>query len=68
MRIAEAAEIVLRDAAGPMHARDIAEAIAEKNLFSFKTKDKGSVVSKALQKNDKFKKTTAGTFQLQARS
>lgn len=68
MRIAEAAEIVLRDAAGPMHARDIALAIEEKNLFSFKTKDRASVVSKALRKNDKFEKTIAGTFQLRARS
>lgn len=68
MRIAEAAEIVLKDAAVPMHARDIAAAIAEKNLFSFKTKDTASVVSKALRQNDKFKKTAAGSFQLQNRS
>jgi len=51
-----------------MHARDIALAIEEKNLFSFKTKDRASVVSKALRKNDKFEKTIAGTFQLRARS
>lgn len=67
MRIAEAAEIVLKDAADPMHVRDIAIAIADRKLFQFKAKDAASVVSKALRKNDKFKKTVAGTFQLQNR-
>ncbi len=64
MRIAEAAEIVLKDSAAPMHARDIAAAIAEKNLFEFKTKDTASVVSKALRQSEKFKKSGPGMFEL----
>lgn len=64
MRIAEAAEIVLKDASAPMHARDIAAAIAEKKLFAFKTDDIASVVSKALRKSEKFNKTGAGLFTL----
>ena len=64
MRIAEAAEIVLKDAHGPMHSRDIAAAIVDKNLFEFKTNDTTSVVSNALRQNDRFKKTAPGTFEL----
>ncbi len=64
MRIAEAAEIVLREASKPMHARDIAAQIATKNLFEFKTKDAVSVVSKALRQNEKFKKSGPGVFEL----
>ena len=67
MRIAEAAEIVLKDAAGPMQAGEIAAAITERKLFQFNTKDTASVVSKALRQSDKFEKTAAGTFQLQNR-
>lgn len=64
MRIAQAAEIVLKDAPGPMHARDIAAAIVNKNLFEFKTADMTSVVSNALRQKEKFKKTGPGTFAL----
>jgi len=64
VKIAEAAEIVLRDAAAPMHARDIAAAIAAKKLFEFKTKDTASVVSKALRQNEKFKKSAPGLYEL----
>ena len=64
MRIAEAAEIVLKDSDAPMHARDIAAAIAEKKLFEFKTKDAVSVVSKALRQSEKFKKSSPGMFEL----
>jgi len=64
VRIAEAAEIVLKDAAEPMRARDIAAAIAERNLFQFKTNDTASMVAKALRHNERFTKTAAGTFQL----
>lgn len=66
MRIAEAAEIVLKDAAKPMHARDIAAVIAEKKLFVFKTEDITSVVSKALRQSEKFNKTGPGLFELRA--
>ena len=64
MRIAEAAEIVLKDTKAPMHARDIAAAIAEKKLFEFKTVDIVSVVSKALRQSEKFNKTGPGLFEL----
>lgn len=64
MRIAEAAEIVLKESAGPMHARDMAVAIAEKNFFEFKTKDAVSVVSKELRQSEKFKKSGPGMFEL----
>lgn len=66
MRIAEAAEIILKESAAPMHARDIAAAIAAKKLFAFKTKDTASVVSKALRQNEKFKKSGPGVFELRA--
>ena len=64
MRIAEAAEIVLKGSAAPMYARDIAAAIAEKKLFEFKIKDAVSVVSKALRQSEKFKKFGPGVFEL----
>lgn len=64
MRIAQAAEIVLKDAPGPMHARDIAAAIASKNLFEFKTADTTSVVSNALSQHKKFKRIGPATFAL----
>lgn len=64
MKIAEAAEIILKDVSTPMHARDIAAAIAAKKLFEFKTNDTVSVVSKALRQSDRFKKTGPGVFEL----
>lgn len=64
MRIAEAAETVLRDASGPMHVRDIAIKIEANKLFEFRTTDKPSVVAKALRKSEKFVKTAPGTFGL----
>lgn len=64
MRIAEAAEIVLKDASKPMHARDIAAEIETKKLFEFKTRDAVSVVSKALRQSEKFKKSGPGVFEL----
>jgi hypothetical protein len=64
VRIAEAAEIVLKDAKGPMHARDIAIAMEAKKLFEFRTAEKASVVSKALTKSEKFAKTAPGMFAL----
>lgn len=64
MRIAEAAEIVMKEAAAPMHARDIAAVIAARKLFEFRTTDIASVVSKALRQSDKFRKTDSGLFEL----
>jgi hypothetical protein len=68
MRIAEAAEIVLKDARAPMHVRDIAVAIANRKLFEFRTADTASVVSKALSGNEKFKKVGPGTFAIAPQS
>lgn len=64
MRIAEAAEIVLRDASRPMHAREIAAEIQARKLYEFRTEDTVSVVSKALRQGEKFTKTAPGTFKL----
>jgi hypothetical protein len=64
VKIAEAAEVVLKNATSPMHARDIAAAIEEKKLFTFQTTDNVSVVSKALRKSEKFTKTGPSTFTL----
>lgn len=64
MRISEAAEIVLKSSARPMHARDISVAIEERKLFMFRTSDKVSVVSKALRQSEKFVKIAPGTFAL----
>lgn len=66
MRIAEAAEIVLKDASTSMHARDIAAAIVARKLFEFRTTDITSVVSKALRQSEKFTKIAPGLFQLRA--
>lgn len=64
MKIAEAAEAVMKDASGPMRARDIAAAIEQRKLFTFQTKDPTSVVGRALRKSEKFTRTDAGTFEL----
>lgn len=64
MRIAEAAEVVLKGAAEPMHVRDIATAIETQGLFSFRTVDRASVVSKALRKNERFVSVAPGRFTL----
>jgi hypothetical protein len=64
VRIAEAAEIVLKNAEAPMHARDIATAMEAKKLFEFRTTEKASVVSKALTKSEKFAKIAPGIFML----
>jgi len=64
VRIAEAAEIVLKESGCPMHAREIAAAIEEKKLFEFKTTDTAAVVSKALRHSDKFTKLSPGVFEL----
>jgi hypothetical protein len=64
VRIAEAAEIVLKDATAPMSAREIAAAIEARKLFTFRTTDIAGVLSKALRTSDKFKKTGPGLFAL----
>lgn len=64
MKIAEAAEIVLRDASKPMHAREIAAEIQSRQLYEFRTNDIVSVVSKALRQGEKFSKTAPGMFKL----
>ena len=68
MRIAEAAEVVLRDATAPMHVREIASAVETRKLFEFRAADKGSVVSKALKKGHKFVKVSPGVFSLRQAS
>lgn len=64
MRIAQAAEIVLREAARPMRVRDIASAIKARQIFEFRTADVTSVVSKALRNSDKFEQIAPGTYRL----
>ncbi len=66
MRIAQAAEIVLKESSGPMLARDIAAAIAARKLFEFKTADIASVVAKALRNSKKFNRAGGGLFELRA--
>lgn len=64
MRIAQAAEIVLKESVKPMRVREIASAIQEKQLFTFRTADVTSVVSKALRSSDKFEQVSPGTYKL----
>jgi hypothetical protein len=66
MTIAEAAETVLREANGPMHAREIHAQINSRQLFEFKAKDPISVISTVLRKGTQFEKTAPGTFNLRS--
>lgn len=66
MRIAEAAELVLKDASEPMHPREIAARIAANNHFVFKTADPTGVVSKALRKSETFERVGDGRFRLRS--
>ena len=64
MTIAEAAATVLREANGPLHAREIHAQINSRQLFEFKAKDPISVISTVLRKGAQFEKTAPGTFKL----
>jgi hypothetical protein len=73
MRIAEAAETVLKDLGRAVHVRELAEEISKRGLYEFKTKDPAGVIAKALRKhcegvagpgNATVKRSAAGTFEL----
>ena len=73
MTIAEAAEIVLKEAGRPMHAREIYEGITRRGLYKFNAQDPVAVVSQALRKKSTvpsksgkvvFVKTASSTFDL----
>lgn len=50
MRIAEAAEIVLKESAGPMHARDMAVAIAQAGEREMKIGERPATSSESVNK------------------
>lgn len=75
MRIADAAAEVLKAADRPLHVREVVQAIEDRNLYTFNTKDPAGVVSKALRKHSedapgadsnshRFRKSAPGTYTL----
>ena len=64
MTVGEAAELVLKESGGTLHARDIYASIQERQLYQFNTKDPISVVSSALRQRQQVTKTGPNTFTL----
>jgi HB1, ASXL, restriction endonuclease HTH domain len=65
MRIAEAAEIVLKESRRPLHVRELVQIIEQRGLFKFGAKNPESVVAHTLGKDpSRFVKIGASTFRI----
>lgn len=73
MTIAEAAQIVLRDAGGPMRVDEIYQEIVRRNLYAFGAKNPKSVLSQTIRERSTasskaeqvlFRMVSRGTYSL----
>lgn len=60
MRMADAAQSVLRQSKAPMSVREIHEQIASQGLFTFKAKDPVSVLGSAIRRRCKGSRSLRG--------